>query len=85
MIKRNIDAGRLKFTVDIETSVSHGNLQFIAVGTPPDEDGSADLRYVVTAAKNIGRYVKNDIVITFINSCKVIITIIKTYQTEKKN
>ena len=63
LIKRNIDAGRLKFTVDIETSVSHGNLQFIAVGTPPDEDGSADLRNVVTAAKNIGRYIKNDVVI----------------------
>jgi UDPglucose 6-dehydrogenase len=54
MVKRNVAAGRLRFTTDIDLSVSHGELQFIAVGTPPDEDGSADLQYVVDAAKNIG-------------------------------
>ncbi|CAG2135760.1 UDP-glucose dehydrogenase family protein [Cupriavidus numazuensis] len=56
LIARNHAAGRLRFTSDIETSVSFGDIQFIAVGTPPDEDGSADLRYVLSAARNIGRY-----------------------------
>ncbi|MHB0917025.1 MAG: UDP-glucose dehydrogenase family protein [Thiobacillus sp.] len=56
MVTRNVDAGRLSFTTDIEASVAFGQIQFIAVGTPPDEDGSADLQYVVAAARNIGRY-----------------------------
>jgi UDPglucose 6-dehydrogenase len=55
MVKRNVAAGRLSFTTDIEESVAFGQIQFIAVGTPPDEDGSADLQYVVAAARNIGR------------------------------
>jgi UDPglucose 6-dehydrogenase len=56
MVKKNVAAGRLRFTTDIEAAVAHGVLQFIAVGTPPDEDGSADLQYVVAAARNIGRH-----------------------------
>jgi UDPglucose 6-dehydrogenase len=56
LVQRNVQAGRLRFTTDIETSVKHGTLQFIAVGTPPDEDGSADLKHVIAAARNIGRY-----------------------------
>ncbi|HSW52968.1 MAG TPA: UDP-glucose/GDP-mannose dehydrogenase family protein, partial [Sulfuricaulis sp.] len=56
MVKRNVAAGRLSFTTDIEASVTFGQIQFIAVGTPPDEDGSADLQYVVAAARNIGRH-----------------------------
>jgi UDPglucose 6-dehydrogenase len=56
MVKRNVAAGRLFFTTDIKESVSFGQIQFIAVGTPPDEDGSADLQYVLTAARNIARY-----------------------------
>lgn len=56
MVKRNVEAGRLSFTTDIEESVAFGQIQFIAVGTPPDEDGSADLQYVVAAARNIGRH-----------------------------
>lgn len=56
MVKRNVEAGRLRFTTSIEASVAHGAIQFIAVGTPPDEDGSADLQYVVSAARNIGKY-----------------------------
>jgi UDPglucose 6-dehydrogenase len=54
MIERNRSAGRLQFSTDIAASVAHGDIQFIAVGTPPDEDGSADLQYVVAAARNIG-------------------------------
>jgi UDPglucose 6-dehydrogenase len=56
MIERNRAAGRLQFSTDVAASVAHGDIQFIAVGTPPDEDGSADLQYVVAAARNIGRH-----------------------------
>ena len=55
MVRRNVAAGRLHFTTDVEKAVQHGTIQFIAVGTPPDEDGSADLQYVLAAARNIGR------------------------------
>jgi UDPglucose 6-dehydrogenase len=55
MVRRNVAAGRLHFTTDIEKAVKHGTIQFIAVGTPPDEDGSADLQYVLAAARSIGR------------------------------
>lgn len=54
MVTRNVANGRLHFTTDIDQSVQHGTLQIIAVGTPPDEDGSADMQYVVAAAHNIG-------------------------------
>ncbi|MBP1207918.1 UDPglucose 6-dehydrogenase [Duganella sp. 1411] len=56
IIERNRAAGRLTFSTDVAASVAHGDIQFIAVGTPPDEDGSADLQYVVAAARNIGRH-----------------------------
>jgi len=54
MIRRNVAGGRLRFTTDIDAAVAHGTMQFIAVGTPPDEDGSADMQYVIAAARNIG-------------------------------
>jgi hypothetical protein len=56
MIKRNAADGRLQFTIDIAAAVHHGTLQFIGVGTPPDEDGSADLQYVLAAARSIGQH-----------------------------
>ncbi len=56
MVARNRGAGRLQFTTDVPAAVAHGTLQFIGVGTPPEEDGSADLRYVLAAARNIGRH-----------------------------
>ncbi len=56
MVKRNVAAGRLHFTTDIERAAHFGTVQFIAVGTPPDEDGSADMKYVTAAARNIGKY-----------------------------
>lgn len=59
IVARNRAAGRIQFSTDVEASVKHGDVQFIAVGTPPDEDGSADLQYVVAAAKNIGKYMTN--------------------------
>jgi UDPglucose 6-dehydrogenase len=58
LIRRNVEAGRLRFTTDADAAVAHGTLQFIAVGTPPDEDGSADMQYVLTAARAIGRRMK---------------------------
>jgi UDPglucose 6-dehydrogenase len=56
IVHRNVAAGRLQFTTDVPAAVAHGTLQFIGVGTPPDEDGSADLQYVVAAATQIGRH-----------------------------
>ncbi|MBK8578460.1 MAG: UDP-glucose/GDP-mannose dehydrogenase family protein [Candidatus Accumulibacter sp.] len=56
MVSRNAAAGRLQFTTDVVAAVHHGTLQFIGVGTPPDEDGSADLQYVLAAARSIGRH-----------------------------
>jgi UDPglucose 6-dehydrogenase len=55
IVKRNVAAGRLQFTTDVAAAVAHGTIQFIGVGTPPDEDGSADLQYVLAAATSIGR------------------------------
>jgi UDPglucose 6-dehydrogenase len=56
LLKRNIEAGRLRFTTDAAEGVRHGLFQFIAVGTPPDEDGSADLKYVLAVAESIGQH-----------------------------
>ncbi|MEO8537345.1 MAG: UDP-glucose/GDP-mannose dehydrogenase family protein [Betaproteobacteria bacterium] len=55
MIRRNVAARRLRFTTDVDAAVGHATVQFIAVGTPPDEDGSADMQYVLQAARDIGR------------------------------
>ena len=54
VVQRNVAGRRLQFTTDIERAVAHGTLQFIAAGTPPDEDGSADLQYVLAEARNVG-------------------------------
>jgi UDPglucose 6-dehydrogenase len=56
LVRRNIDKGRLKFTSDPVAGVRHGLFQFIAVGTPPEEDGSADLSHVLEVAESIGRH-----------------------------
>ncbi|KAG1249810.1 hypothetical protein G6F65_018981 [Rhizopus arrhizus] len=56
LVRRNVQAGRLHFTDDVAQSVAFGDVQFIAVGTPPGEDGSADLKYVLAAAQNIARH-----------------------------
>lgn len=64
IVRRNVENGRLSFTTNVEEAVGFGEVQFIAVGTPPEEDGSADLQYVTEAARNIGR---------FMNSAKVIV------------
>ncbi len=56
LVARNRAAGRLTFSTNAAAGVAHGDILFIAVGTPPDEDGSADLQYVLAAARNIGRH-----------------------------
>jgi UDPglucose 6-dehydrogenase len=56
LVKENHAAGRLSFTTDAAAGVKHGDVQFIAVGTPPDEDGSADLKYVLAVAESIAQY-----------------------------
>lgn len=55
IVERNVGEGRLQFTTDVSTAVNHAEIQFIAVGTPPDEDGSADLQYVLAVAESIAR------------------------------
>ena len=65
LIKRNAEAGRIEFTTDALKGVEHGLFQLIAVGTPPGEDGSADLRYVLAVARTIGTHLNRySIVIT---------------------
>src|SRR5580698_1368421 len=56
LIRRNAEAGRLEFTTDVVRGVAHGLYQLIAVGTPPGEDGSADLSHVLTVARSIGTH-----------------------------
>lgn len=61
--KRNFEKGRLKFTVDLANSLNEADAVFIAVGTPPDEDGSADLKYVLNVAREIGQNINHYMVI----------------------
>jgi UDPglucose 6-dehydrogenase len=63
IVRKNVAAGRLKFTTSVEQSVAFGLVQFIAVGTPPDEDGSADLQYVLSAARAIGQHMTTEKII----------------------
>src|ERR671931_900259 len=58
VVKRNEAAGRLRFSTDVPASVAHAELQLIAVGTPPGEDGSADLQHVIAAARAVGRHME---------------------------
>jgi UDPglucose 6-dehydrogenase len=59
IVEHNYKNGRLRFSTDTKSGVSHGEIQFIAVGTPPDEDGSADLQYVLAVAENIAQYMES--------------------------
>src|SRR5688572_29122055 len=63
MVKENHGAGRLQFTTDAAFAIERGDVLFIAVGTPPDEDGSADLKYVLAVAKSIGRHLQRATVV----------------------
>jgi UDPglucose 6-dehydrogenase len=59
VVQRNVAAGRLHFTTDVQEGVRFGTLQFIAVGTPPGEDGSADMQHVLAAARAIGTHMSD--------------------------
>lgn len=63
MVKSNHAEGRLDFTTDAASAIEHGDIIFIAVGTPPDEDGSADLQYVLAVAKTIGAHLRRPAVV----------------------
>ena len=63
MVQANHAAGRLRFTTDAAAGVAHGDIIFIAVGTPPDEDGSADLQYVLAVASSIGQHLRKPAVV----------------------
>ncbi|MDH3643813.1 MAG: UDP-glucose/GDP-mannose dehydrogenase family protein, partial [Gammaproteobacteria bacterium] len=63
MVASNLEAGRIVFTSDVREAISHGEVQFIAVGTPPGEDGSADLSYVKAVAASIGKHLDRYVVI----------------------
>ncbi len=63
LVERNQRSGRLAFTMDVPAAVGHAEVIFIAVGTPPDEDGSADLRHVLTVAEQIGRHMQREVVV----------------------
>ena len=63
MVQANHAAGRLRFTTDAAAGIAHGDIVFIAVGTPPDEDGSADLKYVLAVARTIGQHLQKPVVV----------------------
>jgi UDPglucose 6-dehydrogenase len=63
MVRANHAAGRLRFTTDAAMAMAHGEIVFIAVGTPPDEDGSADLQYVLAVARTIGEHLSRPVVV----------------------
>lgn len=63
LVERNQRQGRLHFTTDIGAAIAHGEVVFIAVGTPPDEDGSADLRHVLDVAEQIGRHMSREMIV----------------------
>ena len=63
MVLANHASGRIAFTIEAASSIEHGDIIFIAVGTPPDEDGSADLQYVLTVARTIGRHLQRPAII----------------------
>ena len=63
MVLANHASGRIAFTTDAATAIEHGEIVFIAVGTPPDEDGSADLQYVLAVARTIGRHLERPVVV----------------------
>jgi UDPglucose 6-dehydrogenase len=63
LLKKNSDLGRVSFTTNIQETVAYGSVHFIAVGTPQQDDGSADLKYVIKAAESIGKYLTSDSII----------------------
>ena len=63
MVERNTQKKRLHFSTSLQESIKEAEVAFIAVGTPPDEDGSADLKYVLAVAAGIGQYMQKPLVV----------------------
>ena len=63
LVERNQASGRLRFTTDVPAAIASAGVVFIAVGTPPDEDGSADLRHVLAVAEQIGKHMRRELVV----------------------
>ncbi len=75
MVQRNQQEGRLRFTTDVGTAVEHGQVIFIAVGTPPGEDGSADLQHVLSVARTVGQHMRESkVVVTPTFAAEFIVT-----------
>lgn len=64
MVQRNTQAGRLHFTTDLSRCMNQAEIVFSAVGTPPNQDGSADIHYVLDVARTVGKYMSNYLVFT---------------------
>ena len=63
MVERNASAGRLLFSTSYDEAIAHAECVFLAVGTPPDEDGSADLTHILAAARSIGQRIEKPVVV----------------------
>lgn len=87
IFKRNVEKGRLRFSVDLAKSLENTDVVFIAVGTPPDEDGSADLKYVLGVAKEIGKNMDHYMVIVTKSTVPVgtSVKVKSAIQAEQKN
>ena len=75
LVQETYKNGQLNFTTDAEKGVSHGEIQFIAVGTPPDEDGSADLQYVLAVAETIATYMTEAKIIIDKSTVQIFLTL----------
>ena len=78
LVKKNVAAGRLKFTTDLASVLDDVQIVFSAVGTPPDEDGSADLKYVLQVAKTIGENLKKYVVVVTKSTKKYVVVVTKS-------
>ena len=71
LVKRNVSYGRLNFSTSLPEVIDDVEVVFSAVGTPPDEDGSADLKYVLQVAREFGRNINKDTLLATTNSCRL--------------
>jgi UDPglucose 6-dehydrogenase len=88
MLKRNSSQGRLEFTTSIQKAVEHAEVLFIAVGTPPDEDGSADLSHVLAVAEAVGQHLENPLLVVVkstvpVGTCEKVHTTIDTEMAKR--
>ncbi|MFO0479470.1 MAG: UDP-glucose dehydrogenase family protein [Bacteroidota bacterium] len=90
MVKRNVEKKRLHFSTNLAEAIQDAEVVFIAVGTPPDEDGSADLKYVIAVASSIGENAKNEMVVVTkstvpVGTAEKVRTALKEQLTKRKS